>query len=74
MSHTLTAYAGLGYFNTAAVTDNAFIADFFIFTAVAFPVFAWSEDPLAEQTVLFRFQRTVVDGFRLYYLAMWTTL
>ena len=30
---------------------NAFVADFFVFSTVAFPVFAWSENSFAEQTV-----------------------
>ena len=70
MSHTLTTYAGFGYFNAAAVADNALIADFFVLSAVAFPVLARSEDPLAEQAVFFRFQGSIVNGFRLFYLAM----
>lgn len=51
MPHTLAAYAGLCDFYAAPVADNAFVADLLIFPAVALPVFAGPEDPLAEQTV-----------------------
>src|SRR5699024_2236709 len=54
MSHTLTADAGLRNFHSTPVTYNAFVADLLIFTTVALPVFARSEDPLTEQTVFFR--------------------
>ena len=69
MSHTLSADAGLGYFNTTAVADNAFISDLFIFAAVALPVLAGSENPLTEQTVPFGLECSVVDRLRLCYLA-----
>ena len=69
MSHTLAAYAGLRNLYSTAVTYHAFIADLFIFSTVALPVLAWSEDLLAEQTVFFRLQRSVVNGLRLGYLS-----
>ena len=70
VSHTLTAHTGFCYFYAASVADYAFVANFLIFTAMALPVFAWSEDSFTEQTVFFRFQRSVVDGLRFFYLAM----
>ncbi len=62
--------ACLGHFHATTVTDNALIADFLVFTAMTFPVLARSEDPFAEQAVLFRLQCPVVNGFRLDYFAM----
>ena len=54
MAHTLTADAGFRNLNAAAVADYTLISDLFIFTAMAFPVLAGPENPLAEQTVFFR--------------------
>ena len=52
VSHTLTADAGLGYLNSAAITDHTFITDLLILSAMAFPVLTRSENALAEQSVL----------------------
>ena len=41
-------------FDTASVTDNAFVSDLFVFTAMTLPVLARSEDSLAKKTVFFR--------------------
>ena len=38
MPHPFTAYSRAGYFHTAFVADNTFIAGIFVFTAVALPV------------------------------------
>ena len=46
----------LGDFHAAAVADHAFVADLFIFSTVTLPVLGRPEDPLAEQTVFFRFR------------------
>ena len=54
MTHALTADAGFCNLNAAAVTDNTFISDFFIFTTVALPVLARSKDSLTEQAVFLR--------------------
>ena len=51
-SHTLSSYTGLCNLNAASVTDHAFIADLLVLAAVALPVLAGSEDPLAEQAIL----------------------
>ena len=69
MAHALTAHTGLGHFHTTSVTDNAFISDLLILSAMAFPVLSRSEDTLAEQAVPFRLQGSVVDGLRLLNLA-----
>ena len=54
VAHTLPADGRFGDFYTAAVADNAFVTDFFVFSAVALPVLARSEYSLTEQTILFR--------------------
>ena len=69
VSHTLSSDRRFCYFNAASVTDNALITDLFVFTAMTLPVLAWSKDPLAEKSVLFRFQSTVVNSLRLGYFA-----
>ncbi|MNJ44167.1 hypothetical protein D3C77_392060 [compost metagenome] len=64
VTHTLTANFSSCHFDAAAITDDAFITDTLILTAMTFPVFGWAENFLTEQPFLFRFQRTVVDRFR----------
>ena len=65
MAHALTAHTCLSNLNTAFIADNALIANLLILTAVAFPVFARSENALAEQSVCLRLQRSVVNRLRL---------
>ena len=65
MTHTLTPDLALGDLDAAAVADLALVADLLILTAVALPVLGGSEDALAEQTVAFGLEGTVVDGLRL---------
>ena len=64
VSHTLSTNGRFGYFNTASVADNAFIANFFVLSTVALPVLAWSKNPFTEKTILLRLQGSVVDRFR----------
>ena len=54
-----------GHFYATFVTDDTLVADSFVFSTVAFPVLGRSENLFGKQSVLFRFLRTVVDGFRL---------
>ena len=68
--HALTAHLGAGHFDAAAVADDTAITDFLIFAAVTFPVLGRPEDAFAEEAVALRFQRAVVDGFRLFYFAV----
>ena len=70
MTHALTAYLGLGNFNTAALTDLALIANLLVASAVALPVLLRSKDALTEQAVALRLQCSIVDGFRLLDLAV----
>ena len=51
MTHAFTTYSRFCDLYAATVTDNALITYFLVFSAIAFPVFAWTEDALAEQTV-----------------------
>ncbi len=70
MSHTLTADRGLGNLNTAAITDDALIADLLVLAAVTLPVLHRSKNALTEKSILLRLQRSVVDGLRLFYFTM----
>ena len=70
VTHTLTANLSLGNFDAAAVADYALIANALILTAVALPVTGRSENALAEKTIPLRLQGAVIDGFRLFDLAL----
>ena len=70
MAHALAAHLGTGDLHAAAVADLALVADLLILTAVALPVLRRPENALAEQAVPFRLQRAVVDGLRLFHLAV----
>ena len=65
VSHTLPSDRGASYFHSAAVTNDAPVADLLVLAAVALPVLGRPEDGLAEQAILFRSQATVVDGLGL---------
>src|SRR6185295_493944 len=51
--------------HAAAVADDAAIADPLVLPAMALPVLHRTEDALAEEAVLFRLERPVVDRLRL---------
>ena len=63
--HSLSSDLGLCDLNAAAVADDSFVADALVFTTVALPVLHRSEDPLAEESVCFRLQGSVIDRLRL---------
>jgi hypothetical protein len=65
VAHALAANLAAGDFHTAALADDALEADALVLAAVALPVAGGPEDLLAEQAVLLRTQRAVVDGFGL---------
>ena len=65
VAHTLTAYFGLGHFNAALLTDHTTVFQALVLTAQALVVFYRPKDTGAEKAVTLRFERTVVDGFRL---------
>ena len=62
MPHPFTAYFFLRHFHTTTVTNDTFITDAFVFTAMALVILYRTENPLTEQTVAFRLISTVVDG------------
>ena len=65
VAHPLTTHLGTSHLDATALTDDALEADALVLAAVALPVASRSEDLLAEQAVLLRLQRAVVDGLRL---------
>jgi hypothetical protein len=69
VTHALAAHLLARDFDTAALADDALVADALVLAAVALPVLRRTEDALAEQTVTLRLERAVVDRLRLRYLA-----
>ena len=53
MAHAFAAHLGLGDFHTAAFTNDALVAHPLVFAAGALPVPGGTENPFAEQAVLF---------------------
>ena len=70
VAHALATNAAQSHLNTAAVANDAFVLDAFVFAAGAFPVTGGSEDPLAEEAAFFGLEGPVVDGFRVLHLAL----
>src|SRR5205085_9636419 len=69
VAHALTAHLGPRDLDAAALADDALVTDALVLAAVALPVLGRTEDALAEQAVLLRLERAVVDGLRLRDLA-----
>jgi hypothetical protein len=65
VAHALTANFGQRNFNTAFLADDAAILHALVFAAKAFVILDRTKDTGTEQAVTFRFERPVVDGFRL---------
>jgi hypothetical protein len=63
MTHAFAAYFGACHFHTATVADYPFVANAFVFAAMALPVFLRAKDLFTKQALPFRLQRPVVDGF-----------
>lgn len=61
----MSANFRVSYFDAATFASDTSVAHAFVLSAVALPVFGWSKDSLAEQTVFFWFERSVIDRFRL---------
>src|SRR3954452_14402328 len=68
VAHALPADLAERHLDAAAVADHAAIADPLVLPAVALPVLDRAEDPFAEETVLLRLERPIVDRFRLGHL------
>jgi hypothetical protein len=65
VTHTITKYFFLGDLNTAAVANDAFVPNTFVFTAMALIIFNRTKNTLAKQTITLGFVGTVIDGFGL---------
>ncbi len=65
MAHAFATDAGVGHFDAAAVTDDTLVTGALELTAVAFPVLDGSKDLLAEETITFGLERTIVNRLRL---------
>src|SRR5262249_27512894 len=70
VAHALAPHLAAGHLDAAPLTDDALEADALVLAAVALPVLGGTEDLLAEQPVLLRLQRPVVDGLGLLDLAV----
>ena len=66
VAHALTTHFGLGHFNAALLTDNTTVFQALVLTAQALVIFYWPKDTGAEKAVTLWFERTVVNGFRLF--------
>ena len=70
VAHALAAHRGLRDLDAAALAHDALEAHPLVLAARALPVARGPEDLLAEQAVLLRLERAVVDGLRLLDLAV----
>ena len=70
VAHALAPHLGACDLHAAALADDAAEPDALVLAAVALPVLGGPEDLLAEQPVLLRAQRAVVDGLGLLDLAV----
>src|SRR5690606_30153626 len=73
VAHPLTAHLGARDLDTTALADDALVAHALVLAAVALPVPGGTEDPLAEQAVLLRLERAVVDRLGLLDLSVGPT-
>ena len=69
VAHAVAAHLGARDLDAAALADDALEADALVLAAVALPVLGRTEDLLAEESVLLRLERAVVDGLGLLDLA-----
>ncbi len=67
VTHALTANLGLSDFNAALLADHAAVLQALVLTAQALVIFDRPEDTGTEQTITFRLESPVVDGFRLFH-------
>src|SRR3990172_8146452 len=70
VAHALSPDLGPRHLYAALIAHNALVADALVLTAVALEVLGGPEYLLAEQPVLLRLQRPVVDGLRLHDLSV----
>ena len=67
--HAIAAHLGARHLDAAALAHDALEANALVLAAVALPVLGRAEDLLAEESVLLRLERAVVDRLGLLYLA-----
>ena len=65
VAHALATNAREGHFNAALLADDALVLDTLVLAAQTFVILHRTEDAGTEQTITFRLERPVVDGFRL---------
>ena len=70
VAHAVATDLGARDFNAAAFARDALEAHPLVLAAVALPVLGGTEDLLAEEAVLLRTQRAVVDGLGLLHLTL----
>jgi len=70
VAHPLAPHLGASDLDAAALTDDALEPDALVLAAVALPVPGRTEDLLAEEPVLLRLERAVVDRLGLLDLAV----
>ncbi len=70
VAHALAANARQRDFDAALFADDALVLHALVLAAQALVVLDRPEDTRAEQTVAFRLERAVVDGFRLFDLTV----
>ncbi len=63
MSHTLAANLRARNFNPTLVAHCASVPDALVLAAVALPVLAGTENPLAKEATVLRLQGAIVDRF-----------
>src|SRR5689334_4744137 len=61
VTHALATHLAQGHFDAAAVADDTAVTNSLVFAAMALPVLYGTENALAEQAVLLRLERAVVD-------------
>ena len=66
MPHTLAPHFGLRDFYTAFLTNNSAVLKTLVLPAQALVILDRAKDFRTEQTVTFRLEGTVVNGFRLF--------
>ena len=69
MAHALAPDFLQRHFDAAFLAGDALVLHAFVFAAQAFVILGRAKDTGAEQTVTFRLEGPVVDGFRLLYFA-----
>ena len=70
VAHALATHFGQGNFDAALFTDHATMLEALIFSAQTFVVFDRPEYLGAKQPVALRFERAIVNGFRLFHFAV----